>query len=640
MTERLRVVLVEDSDDDAALSLRELRRGGFDVEHRRVQSAQELRDALAEGPWDVVVCDYSLPSFGALEAIAIVQESGLDLPLLIVSGTIGEETAVDALKMGAHDFLVKGRLARLVPAIRRELREVATRRRRREAEESLRGSEERFRTLVESLDDLVFLLDRELRYEGVFGRRVVREGIDRSAIIGKTVTELFEPDVAAVHQAAILRAIAGEQVVYDWSRASTGGPTRSFQTSLSPRLGSTGEIVGLVGVERETTEEKRAEAQLLLSDRLASVGMLAAGVAHEINNPLAAVLGNLEMAHAEVLACLERGDAPQELADVSEEIADALEASKRIATIVRDIKLFSRGGESERTQPMDVRAVLDSSIRMAWNEIRHRARIVREYDDVPLVEAAESRLGQVFLNLIVNAAQAIPEGRAEGNVIRVSAERVGDRVRVSVRDTGTGMPPHVLRQLFTPFFTTKAVGVGTGLGLSICHRIVTSLGGEIEVESQTGLGSTFHVFLPMSTAAAAPREQPAKKRSSASARPGKGTVLVIDDDEGVCEVVRRMIDERFDVVTTTSSREALGWIRDGARYDVVLCDLMMPELPGVELYELLREVAPDQIERLVFMTGGVFSSQARAFVTSTAQALLEKPFDREAVNRAIERCLA
>jgi PAS domain S-box-containing protein len=615
----LRVLLVEDTEDDSILLLRELASHGYVVDHVRVDTGDDLRAALAAGPWDLVVSDYSMPQFTGLDALRIVKASGTDAPFLIVSGTIGEEVAVEALKSGAQDFLVKGRLARLVPAIERELREVESRRRQRRAEEALRASEERFRTLVESMQDIVFTIDSEGRHDGVFGRWLEREGLSPDRFLGRTFGEILGEDAARPHE----RAIAGESVVYEWSLETPGG-TRHFQTSLAPRRDAHGAVLGVVGVGRDLTDERRVHAQLVVSDRMASVGLLAAGIAHEINNPLAAVLANVHLAMRDVADLSESlGSSPQ-LRALVDELGDVDLAAQRIRDIVRDLKLFSRA-DSERRGPIDLHKVLDSTLRMAGNELRHRADVVKTYGVVPLVDGDESRLGQVFLNLFINAAQAIPEGRASENRIEIATATAGDgRVVVRVSDTGAGMPPEVVRRLFTPFFTTKPIGVGTGLGLSICHRIVSSLGGEITVGSTPGVGTTFSVLLLPAATTAVAAAAPARAEPATAQR---GKVLVVDDDPMVAAVVRRILASDHDLTSTTSAQHALDLCSGGERYDVILCDLMMPQMTGMDLHAELARLAPDQAERMLFFTGGAFTERARSFLDEVDNLRLEKPFD-------------
>jgi CheY-like chemotaxis protein len=303
-----------------------------------------------------------------------------------------------------------------------------------------------------------------------------------------------------------------------------------------------------------------------------------------------------------------------------------------VRNIVRDLKIFSRSQEEKR-EPVDLRRVVDSSLRMAWTEIRHRAKLVKKLDPIPPVLANESRLGQVCLNLLVNAAQAIEEGRAEANEIAVSTylDSRGNAV-FEIRDTGAGMPPEVLRKLFTPFFTTKPVGIGTGLGLSICHRIISSLGGEIAVESAVGKGTTFRIALrpaPTSEDAVIDSEKVSSKRTR------RGRVLVIDDEPSILNTVRRTLGADHDVTTTTSAREALERIGLGERFDVILCDLVMPHVTGMDFYALLSDLDRGQARAVIFLTSGAFTPRARAFLDSVDNMTVEKPFDQARLRSVI-----
>jgi PAS domain S-box-containing protein len=251
----------------------------------------------------------------------------------------------------------------------------------------------------------------------------------------------------------------------------------------------------LGGVSLDVTDRKAMQAQLVVSDRLAAVGTLAAGVAHEINNPLAFVLSNLSYLSGELQA-VARELPPGRTAEMEEVLREASDGAHRVRQIVRDLRTFSRGDDEVATS-VNIQSVLESAITMARGELKMRAQVVREYRDVPLVEGNEGRFGQVFLNLLINAAQAIPPGKPERHEVRIVLDHSGDRVIVEIHDTGIGMAPEVRARIFDPFFTTKPVGEGTGLGLSICHGIVTGFGGEISVESEEGRGSTFRVALPL-----------------------------------------------------------------------------------------------------------------------------------------------
>ncbi len=386
-------------------------------------------------------------------------------------------------------------------------------------------------------------------------------------------------------------------------------------------------------ITRDVTERNKMQTQLMVSDRMASVGTMAAGVAHEINNPLATVLANVDLALRDVHDVGVRPGAKEELV---EELRDAREGVERVRQIARDLKVFSRGDEEVRG-PVDVRRALESSLRMGWNEIRHRARLVKDFAPVPQVDANESRLGQVFLNLVVNAAQAIPEGQTDRNEIRVKTfTDPQGRAVIDISDTGPGIAPDVMKRLFTPFFTTKPVGQGTGLGLSICQRIVTTLGGEITLSSEVGQGTTARVVLP-----AAKLLEPTATAASPDAHNAarRGHVLVIDDEPMVALAVRRTLQSEHDVTMCQSATEALRLVDSGIKFDVILCDLMMPQVTGIDFFRIVSQRAPEQAARVIFLTGGAFTPRARAFLDETGNQRMEKPFDpqnlRAVVNHRI-----
>jgi CheY-like chemotaxis protein len=426
------------------------------------------------------------------------------------------------------------------------------------------------------------------------------------------------------------RALRGESV--DRAEIRVHDRATAEESWLSVNARPLGDDRGGVAVFRDVSVEKAANARMLVSERLASLGTLAAGVGHEINNPLMAVLGNLEMALSDLGRLTRAQPELAELVDVVEGLRDAKEAAERVRNIVRDLKLFSRSDE-ETSGPVDVERVMESSMRMVWNEVRHRATLVRDYQRVPAVYANESRLGQVLLNLIVNAAQAIPEGRASQNEIRVATSVAPDgRVRMTVSDTGCGMSPEIAAQIFTAFFTTKPIGVGTGLGLSICHQLVTAMGGEVSVETKLGVGTTFAVLLPAldpATTAALATTIPIAPVSR------RGRVLVVDDEPIVTTTVRRALAKEHDVIGLLDPTEAVRQLEAGERYDVILCDLMMPNVTGVDLYEQVQRISPLHASRMVFITGGAFTVQARAFVDTTPNACIEKPIDVEALRTLV-----
>jgi PAS domain S-box-containing protein len=512
---------------------------------------------------------------------------------------------------------------------RERLRAVAEHRR---ADEALRASEAKFRAAFEHATVGILLVDAEGRL--VETNRAMRR------MLGRGEEELRGLGFADVH-AEPDRPSAGAIL-----RQMREGTVRSVELPrrLVRRDGALLEVIVratalqddagafrfALAVVEDVTERKRLEAQLVLADRMASVGTLAAGVAHEINNPLAFILANLEFALGEL-----RRLAPD--AEVGRALSEARDGALRVREIVRDLKAFSRA-DAEAQETVDLRRVLQSALGLAQNEIRHRARLEVDVGDVPPVRGSEHRLGQVLLNLLINAAQAIPEGRASDNAVSVAIATAADgRASIEITDTGSGIAPEVLPRIFDPFFTTKPVGVGTGLGLSICHGIVSGLGGEIQVESTPGKGSTFRVLL----AAASPERRPLGAERSAAGAPGRrGRILVVDDEPLVGRAVSRILAQH-EVVTRTSARAALADVASGAGgFDLVLCDLMMPEMTGMELHARLREIAPALADRTVFLTGGAFTAGAREFLGRVPNERVEKPFEPEALRAVVARALA
>ena len=372
---------------------------------------------------------------------------------------------------------------------------------------------------------------------------------------------------------------------------------------------------------KDARERKEMRARLLLADRMASVGTLAAGVAHELNNPLAYVLSNLRLTLEDII---ESDDSDSELLKRSkQQIDEAIHGAERMRHIVRDLKTFSRADDDLKAN-VSVTTILESSINMCWNEIRHRCTLHKEFDDPPLVEANESRLGQVFLNLLINASQAMPGDDVHRNSITVCAfENDAGETVVQVVDNGHGIAPGHLKRIFDPFFTTKKQSEGTGLGLSICRNLVEAESGVIEVESVENEGTTFEVRLPATT------KEFTKKHtlSPPPATEGPRTkVVVIDDEELVGNSIRRAL-RNHDIQVFTNPIEALEVLRSSEAFDVIFCDIMMPEMSGTELYSQVQMRRPDVAERFVFITGGAFTTSARDFLARTPVLCLDKPFD-------------
>jgi two-component system NtrC family sensor kinase len=372
----------------------------------------------------------------------------------------------------------------------------------------LEVAEERLRIVLGLTDGIVFEFDAEGRYISIWTRSDDLLAMPREQALGRTLMEVHGPQTGAFFMERVRQTLETRQPVrFEYSlKVASGHRWFSSESMLVPNRPTVAFLV------RDITQQKSLEQRLIQADRLASLGTLAAGVAHEVNNPLSYVSSNLNFI-AESLASVRRavsgGDASMDaayvdrlLAECADALAEAREGTTRIRHVVGDLKTFARGQDSEDGLA-SVKRALESSLNLVMPELRYRARLNRHLEDVPPVRGNESRLGQVFLNLLINAAQAIEAGCPERNQVDVHLREEGPWVVVEVQDTGHGIPADLLKLIFDPFFSTKPVGIGTGLGLSICHGIVIAMGGEISVESTVGRGTCFRVRLPIAAKAMA-----------------------------------------------------------------------------------------------------------------------------------------
>ena len=518
MTTRLSVLLAEDSEDDALLLERELRQGGFEPSIERVDTPKAMTARLDAGDWDIVLADYSMPKFNALEALAIVQDRGIDLPFIIVSGTIGEETAVAAMKAGAHDYLMKDNLARLVPAVSRELRDADERRARREAEEGLESARE------------------------------------------------------------------------------------------------------------------KAMAQ----DRLAAVGQLAAGIAHDFNNILGsiALLSDLLLLHAKLA-----GENMNRLETIRDQ-------AMRGASLVSQILDFGRRSILEK-HPMDLEPQMRETEKLLARALPEDIQLEIHFgDDRLIVNAEHTRLQQVFINLALNARDAMPEGgkltikfdkiQVEEGLSPLRDMPPGMWMQAEVSDTGRGIPAEVLPRIFEPFFTTKERGEGTGLGLAQVHGIVKQHDGFIDVTSKQGTGTTFTIYLP----ALPDQGVPAVFPPVVTAEHGHGeTILLVEDDEATRSVVAQILESlNYRVILASDGEDGMSiFQKQGEEIDLVITDRAMPSISGVELYLKLRELKPSV--RIIMMTGYPIGDGTRELLERGAVTWIQKPMNSETLSRKVREAL-
>jgi signal transduction histidine kinase len=409
----------------------------------------------------------------------------------------------------------------------------------------------------------------------------------------------------------------------------------------------------MVVVERILTENaERVSARQDETERLASLGRVAANVGHEINNPLAFVMLNLRQSLTELQASvrtLGSGQAlPQAKIDgvkaglegITEMLQECEIGGERIGATVANLQKLSQRPVAESVS-VDVQELLEQSAAMAGNQIRLRACLTKTFGEAAVVRGNQAALGQVFLNLLINAVQSIPEGDAERNDIKISTKNgvgvAGPEVMIEISDSGGGIAPDLVARVFEPYFTTKALGEGTGLGLSISRQTIAAHGGRMTVESELGKGTTFRVFLPLndgaptSPAVAAPYAAPA-----ASLAPHRrGRILVVDDEPLIGRVLRAALKSEHEVVVVQRAATALAMLNEGDDFDVVLCDLVMPDLSGPDFYAKVNGRWPHLAGRVVFMSGGAFTPRAVEFMRSVPMSVLAKPFVLDELRRVV-----
>ncbi len=617
-----RIMVVEDERliaRDLQLSLEDL---GYQVADPVTTSEEAVAQAASTLP-DLVLMDIRIRGERDGIATADILRQRFDVPVVFLTAHSDEATLARAMGTSPAGYLVK-------PLKGTELRtavEVALH--KHEMMKQLRVRERWFSTTLKAIGDAVISTDATGLVSFMNPVAEVLTGWRAEEAKGRPLMEVFR---LAEHQDAkttnpIRRALDKGQIVeVNGLLESRDGPRRSITDSAAPIVDEEGNVLGGVLVFRDVTAQKALQAQLELADRLTSLGTMAAGVAHEINNPLAYLLGNVEMVLEQLEARRDSLGAPGWLDEATAELADAVKGALRIKRIVADLSVFARPPEDG--SDAEVRECLRQAVSMTRSQARNRATIEIDAPDVLHATIDPNRLVQVLVNLLLNAVQAIPAD-ATTKLIKLVARAANEQIVIEVADSGVGMSEQVQARIFEPFFTTKPVGAGTGLGLPIVHGIITAVGGRIEVESKVGAGTTFRLHLP------SPPATPAVVTPIAVpvAAP-RGRILIIDDEPLLLAGMKRMLARDHDLECTGSGMDALDRIRAGHRYDLILCDLMMPDLTGMDVFERLLVLDADLARRMIFVTGGAFSPRAAEFLAATRNPILEKPFE-PAVLRAL-----
>ena len=617
----LRVLLVEDSEADATLIVHALQTEGRLVRFHRVDTADAFQEALLSAPWDVIVSDHRMPQFDALEALARLQESGLDVPFILVSGTVDEARAVAAMKAGAHDYLMKDNLARLAPAVERECAEAVHRAARRRADAALRRSEMDLRAVMEHVPDGLLtvsagglLVSMNPAAERIFG-------VDATAVVGRPADELLPPGfqgyVGQGSRSSEARRRDGTMVHLELAVAEVPGGDQRLVVSV-----------------RDVTERKRLEAEVQRTQKMDTVGMLAGGVAHDFNNVLTGIQSAAALARLDLTV---DHNAQTDLAEIERQC-------QRAGALVRQLLAFAR------RQPLAQRSLSVNQVVLDVESLLRRVigepvKLQTELaEDLWTISGDPAQLEQVLMNLCVNARDAMPEGgtlTVRTRNAEIDAEFAAQHstvpgkrmVELSVRDTGAGIPAGTLEHIFEPFFTTKAPGRGTGLGLAVVHGIVRQHQGMVEVSSAPGQGSTFRILLP--AIEGLPLEAERKSRTPAP-RTG-GTVLVVEDDAAVRQGLARLLERSgFRALTADDAESALALL-GGVAVDLVILDAVLPGLSGIAAYRTIHQRHPSA--RVLVVSGYGEGQMDPELRRDPGSSFLQKPFTHLELLEAVQRVL-
>ncbi|GAB64174.1 two-component sensor kinase [Candidatus Jettenia caeni] len=637
MRKPLRVLIIEDSPDDTELLLRELRCGGYDPVYERVETASGMKILLEQQEWDVVLSDHSMPLFSGIGALTQLQLSGLDLPFIIVSGTIGEEIAVAAMRAGAHDYLMKDNLARLVPAIERELKEAEERRKRKEAEEALRKSEASLANAqrIAHLGNWQWNM-RENKVVGsdefyrIFGK--TRQTFNGTY---ETLLNFVHPDDRVFVKKSVREAL-DEKKPYciNFRILLPDGSVRIIHTEAEVIFDSAGKAIQMNGTNQDITEYKQAEEekaklreQLYHAQKLESVGKLVGCIAHDFNNILSAIIGYVELLQNK----MKKYDSSVD--DSSKNYIERILAiAEKAIHLTQNLLIFSRK-EINNPRPVHVNTIIKRAESLLSNLICENIKLNTVLTDKNYTIMADSgQIEQILMNLATNARDAMPDG----GILTIRTEivtldnafiqnygygEIGKYVLVSISDTGMGMDEETQKMIFEPFFTTKKHGKGTGLGLAIVYGIVTQHQGYIQVDSARGKGTTFKIYLPIiesDVEEIIPQDLPAPVK-------GIETILLAEDNIEIRKIIKMVFrGSGYKVIDAVNGEEAVDkFMKNKDDIRLLVFDVMMPKKNGKEAYDEIKKIMPGI--KALFMSGYPKDGVSNKIILEESLPFISKP---------------
>ncbi|MEP6850065.1 MAG: response regulator [Acidobacteriota bacterium] len=640
---KIALLSVEDSDADYKLVLHHLQKAGYEVYSEKVETSQDMRAALASRTWDVIISDYRMPQFSGLEAFEVLKETGFDIPFVMISGTIGEETAVKALLAGVHDYLMKDNLSRLAPAIERGIEDAKNRKIQRETQEALRRSEERYRLLfdINPLPMWVYDLD-SLRFLAVNSAAIEHYGYSEEEFRNMTIKDIRPVDEIPQLLENLRKPVKQLDLPDEWVHRTNDGRLIVVEVTSHELIfdGKNSRLVLINDVTKRVQAEeelRKSEEQLRQSLKLESVGRLAGGIAHDFNNMLTAINGYSEL----TLRRLNDND------PLRSNIEEIKKAGERSAELTRQLLAFSRR-QMLQAKILDINRVVSDTVLMLDRLIGEDIELVTILDpQVASIEADPGQLSQVMMNLAVNSRDAMPNGGTitietrnvlldEAYAKQHIAVKPGPYVMLSVSDTGTGMDVKTQQQIFEPFFTTKEIGKGTGLGLSTVYGIVKQSNGNIWVYSEMDKGTVFKIYLPQ---VMEETEEQTEQTDTAGTFWGTETVLVVEDEDMVRNLTREVLEScGYTIIEARSGVDALAFSsKYPEKIDLLITDLVMPQIGGRELAEKMTAAYPGIL--VLYTSGYTDDGIVRNGILAEDANFIQKPFTLDALAKKVRELL-
>ncbi len=646
----VQTLVVEDNEHDRLAIRRALGRSSVSFEIKECVRAEEALEQVGseDAAVDVVLIDHSLPGMSGLELCAAILEKDIDIPLVLLTESGSEQLAVEALKSGVADYLIKdpgeGFLELLPIVLREVVGKHEDRLARWRAEIALRESEERLRMLIESAEDIIAIHNFDGRV--IYYHGPSRYGMTGKALVGKNIQEILDPLEAKPLVEQIQKVATTGKSINVENSVTLRGNTLWFSDHIFPVRDQTGQIVSVAKISRNITDQKQLEEQLRQASKIEAVGRLAGGVAHNVNNLLMGIIGNLSLIEMNATG------------EIRQFLADAQDSAEQAAALVKQLLAFSQQSRINR-RPIDLNLIFDDVKRLTRETIDRRIDIVLESaDNLPHAYVDPTQINTVLMSLCINARDAIkdviagrtaPERRNDRFFIKIGSRfeeitdeyvrkypyaRTGDFVVMSVTDNGKGMDEETKRRVFEPFFTTKEVGKGVGLGLSSAYGIIKQHDGWVNLDSEPGKGTTFEVYLPVAEESKHREAHTSKKKSP----PGSGTILLADDEE-VIRTLGKTILERcgYEVLLAADGKEAINtYLKEKDSIDLVILDLSMPLLSGREVLQQIHVVNP---ATRVIISSGYGEEDVAASRELGATGYITKPYRPDDLTRKVREAL-